>query len=197
MVAAALSSNEVSGEASSSGSHRPLQKQRIALTEELAGFGGSDAGVGGETVEVVETGAGRPLGERGFAELGEMLLEAVENGAGVGIARRNGATRAGIAALESDFTDGEADDAALVVTEETIFPEGGQRFATGGAERIDIDFESRAETLAGFVQGNAGEPFADGLERGGGDDGGAVGDGVVWKTAGGIANDNLLIEENT
>ena len=54
-----------------------------------------------------------------------MLLEAGEGLAGAGIARGNGAASAGIAALEGDLADGEADDAALVFTEETIFPECG------------------------------------------------------------------------
>jgi len=53
-----------------------------------------------------------------------MLLEPGENCAGVGIARGNRAPGARVAAFEGDFADGEADDAALVFTEETIFPEG-------------------------------------------------------------------------
>ena len=73
---------------------------------------------------MVEAGARRPGGESGFAELAEMLLEPGENCAGVGIARGNRAPGARVAAFEGDFADGEADDAALVFTEETIFPEG-------------------------------------------------------------------------
>jgi len=130
-------------------------------------------------------------------------LEAVEARAAVGIARRHGAARAGIAALEGDFADGKADNAALVVTKEMIFPERGQRFATGGAHSVDIDFESGAEALTSLLERDTGEPpgtrskpFADGVERRGGDDGRAIGDGVVGKAIGGIANDNLLLEED-
>ena len=65
-------------------------------------------------------------------------------------------------------------DAAFVFAEELVFPEGGHA----------INFEGGAEAEADFVEGEAGEPFANGLERSGGDDSGAVGDGVVGKTAG-------------
>src|SRR5215831_6209973 len=103
----------------------PLREnQGVRETEEFTGFRGGDARVGGEFVEVLEAGARRPGGESGFAELAEMLLEPGENCAGVGIARGNRAPGARVAALEGDFADGEADDAALVFTEETIFPEG-------------------------------------------------------------------------
>jgi len=157
------------------------------LAEELAGFGGGDAGIGGEAIEMVETGAGRPRGKRGFAELGEALLEAVDRVAGEGIARGNGAAGAGIAALEMNFADLEADGAALVFAEELIFPEGGHA----------IDFERGAEAEADIVEGKTGEPFGDGLERGGGDDGRAVGDGVIGEAAWGVADEDLLLEENT
>jgi len=118
--------------------------------------------------------------------LGETLLEAVERDAGEGIARGNGAAGAGIAALEMDFADLEADGAALVFGEEPVFPEG----------RHAINFQRGAEAEADFVEGEAREPFANGLERSGGDDGGAVGDGVVGKTAGGVADEDLLLEED-
>ena len=116
----------------------------------------------------------------------EMLLEAVQVDAGEGIAWRDGAAGAGVAALEGNFADGEADDAAFVFAEELVFPERGDT----------IDFESGAETAADVVDGMAGEPFGDGLERSGGDDRGAIGDGVVGETAGRIANDDLLLEEH-
>jgi len=85
-----------------------------------------------------------------------------------------------------DFADLEADDAVFVFTEELVFPEGGHA----------IDFEGGAEAQADFVECEAGEPFANGLERSGGDDGGAVGDSVVGKTAGRIADEDLLLEEH-
>jgi len=124
------------------------------LAEEFVGFGGGAAGVRGEAVEMVEAGARGPWGERSFAELGEAFLKAVERDAGEGIARRNGAARAGIAALEMDFADLEAHGAALVFTEELVFPEGGHA----------IYFERGAKAEANFVQGEAGEPFANGLK---------------------------------
>src|SRR5271157_5228651 len=99
---------------------------------------------------MVEAGARGPRRERSFAELGEALLEAVNRDAGEGIARRNGATRAGIAALEMDFADLEAHRAALVFAEEPILPKGGHA----------IYFEGGAEAEADFVEGEAGEPFA-------------------------------------
>ena len=159
---------------------------RITLAEELTRFRRGDASVGGETIKMVEAGAGGPRGERGFAEMSEAFLEAVERDAGEGIARGDGATRAGIAALEMDFADLEADDAALVFAEELVFPEGGHAF----------NFERGAEAQADFVQREAGKPFANGLERSRGDDRGAVGDGVVGKTAGRIADEDLLLEEH-
>ena len=134
-------------------------------------------------VEAIARGPGR---ESGFAELGETLLEAVEDSAGVGIARRDRAAGAGVAALEVDFADGEADDAAFVFAEELILPEGGDA----------VDFERGAETEADVVKREAGEPLGDGPEGSGGDDGGAVGDGVVRKAAGGITDDDLLLKEN-
>jgi len=149
---------------------------------------------------VVEAGAGGPGRESGFAELGEAFLEAFEDFAGLGIAGRDGATGAGIAALEIDFADFEADYAAFVFAEELIFPEGGD----------PIYFQSGAKALAGFVERDAGEslrarrksfvpqgkPLGDGLQGGSGDDGGAAGDGVVGKTVFGVADEDLLVEED-
>ncbi len=135
---------------------------------------------------MVEAIAGGPRGQGGLALLGEAFLEAFDGDAGEGIARGDGAAGAGIAALEMDFADLEADEAAFVFAEELVFPEGGHA----------IDFEGGAEAKADFVECEAGEPFANGLKRSGGDDGGAVGDGVVGKTAGGIANEDLLLEEH-
>ena len=135
---------------------------------------------------MVEARDRRPGRKSGFAELCEAFLESVNGHAGVRITGRDGTASAGIAALEVDFAEGEADDAAFVFAEEAVLPEGGDA----------VDFESGAEAEAEVVGGEAGEPRGDGLERGGGDDGGAVGDGVVRKAAGGIADDNLLLEED-
>ncbi len=92
---------------------------------------------------MVEAGAGGPQREHRFTLVGEMLLESVEAGAGEGIARRDGATGAGIAALEGDFANGEADDAAFVFAEEAVFPEGGDA----------VEFEGGAETEPDVVDG--------------------------------------------
>ena len=165
----------------------------IAYAEEFVGFGGGDAGVGGKAVEVVEAGAGGPWRQGGLAVLGEAFLEAFEDFAGLGIAGRDGATGAGIAALEIYFADFEADHAAFVFAEELVFPES----------RHAVDFECGAEALAGFVERDSrktlrrwAEPLNYRFERGGGDDGGAAGDRVVGETVFGIADDNLLIEED-
>ena len=125
------------------------------MPEEFAGFGGGDAGVGGEAIEMVEAGAGGPRGERGFAELREALLEAIEHDARERIARGNGAPRAGIATLKMNFADLEAHGATLVFAEKPVFPERGHA----------IDFERGAEAQADFVQGEPGKPFAYGLQR--------------------------------
>ncbi len=143
---------------------------------------------------MVEAGAGGPGRECGFAELGEVLLEAFEDFAGLGIAGRDGATGAGIAALEIYFADFEADYAAFVFAEELVFPEGGDA----------VDFQRGAEALAGFVRRYPGKtlrtrrkPISNRFERGGGDDGGAAGNGIVGKTVFGVADEDLLVEEDT
>ena len=178
--------------------------ERVGEAEKFTGFGRGDASVGCEFVEVVEARAGRPGGESGFAEMGEMFLKAGEYLAGAGIARGNRAAGARVAALEDDFADGEADNAAFVFTEETIFPEGGQGFAAVSAGGVGIDFKCGAKALASFLEryareplGTRGKPRTDSAERRGRDEGGAVGDGVVRETVRRMANDDLLLEEYT
>ena len=130
--------------------------------------------------------------------MGEAFLEAFEDFAGLGIARWDGATGAGIAALEVHFADFEADYAAFVFAEELIFPEGGDA----------VDFERGAEALAGFVERDSRKPFVPqgeplrcrpkplsyGLQRSCGNDGGATRDSVVGETVFGVADENLLVE---
>jgi hypothetical protein len=142
---------------------------------------------------MVEAGAGGPGRQRGFTELGEAFLEAFEDFAGLGIAGRDRATGAGIAALEIYFADFEADHAAFVFAEELIFPEGGDA----------ADFQCGAEALAGFVEGDSrktlrrwAEPLNYRFERGGGNDGWAAGYGVVGETVFGVADEDLLLEED-
>ena len=103
---------------------------------------------------MVEAGAGGPGRESGFAELSEAFLEAFEDFAGLRIAGRDGATGAGIAALEVYVADFEADYAAFVFAEELIFPEGGDA----------VDLERCAETLADFVGRDAGETLRRGAK---------------------------------
>ena len=142
--------------------------------------------------------------------MGEAFLEAFEDFAGLGIAGWDGAAGAWIAALEVYFTDFEADYAAFVFAEELVFPEGGQLFAECDPCRVAVDFECGAKALAGFIYRDAGEslgrwpkpfvpqgkPLRDRFERGGGNDGGAAGDGVVGETVFGVADEDLLLEEN-
>ena len=150
----------------------------------LAGFGGSDTGVGGETIEMIEARGGGPGRKLRVAQLAESFLKADGVGTGVRIARGNGAADTGVTAFEGDFADAEADDAANFGTEELVFPEGGDA----------IEFESAAEAQAGFGERHAREPGANGVERGGGDDGGAVGDGVVGDPGGIVAHHDGVLE---
>ena len=153
--------------------------------KEFAGFGGGDAGVGGEAIEVVKALARRPGRQSGLALLSELLLECGNRLAGAGIARRHGTTGAGVAAFEMDVTDGEAHDAAFVFAEQLIFPEGGYA----------LDFQGGAEALADTFY-TQGEPTGNGFEGRSGDDGGSVGDGIVGETSFGVADDDLLFKED-
>jgi len=121
--------------------------------EGLAGFGGGDTRVGGEAVEMLETAGVRPGWEMRTALLGETFLKADGVGAGVRIARGDGAADAWVAAFKGDFADTETHYAAKFSAEELVFPEW----------RDAVEFESRAETQTGFREGYAGKPFADGL----------------------------------
>src|ERR1700676_1887921 len=100
---------------------------------------------------MVEALAGRPGGEGGFAELGEVFLEGVEACAGVRISGRDRAAGAGIAALEVDRADTETDDAAFVFAEQLIFPEGGEGVAAGDVRGGIVYFEAGAKAEAHFV----------------------------------------------
>ncbi|MDQ1406798.1 MAG: hypothetical protein QOG55_2427 [Acidobacteriaceae bacterium] len=146
--------------------------------EGLAGFGGGDAGVGGEAVEMLEAIGVGPGRKMGAALLGEAFLEADDVGPGLGIARGDGAADAWVAAFKGDFADVETDYAAKFGAEELVFPEW----------RHAVELQSGAETQAGFRDSHAGEPFADGLERGRGDDRWAVGDEIVGDAVGIVAN---------
>jgi len=75
------------------------QRKGVGEAEDLAGFGGGNAGVGGEAVEVVEAVARRPGGEAGLAEVGKALLETFEGNTGAWIARGHGTTGTRIAAF--------------------------------------------------------------------------------------------------
>src|SRR2546430_9771887 len=64
----------------------------------------------------------RPGGKRGAALLRKALLKTRELGAGVRIARRHRAPRAGIAPLEVDVADAKAHEILLVRGEKLVFP---------------------------------------------------------------------------
>jgi hypothetical protein len=136
---------------------------------------------------MLETVGVRPGGKMCAALLSEMFLEADVVNAGVGIARGDGAADAWVAAFKGDFADVEADYAAKFGAEELVFPEGWDA----------VEFQGGAETLTGSRDSHAGKPFADGLEGGGGDDGGAVGDEVVWDAGRIVANHDGVAQECT
>lgn len=152
--------------------------------EGLAGFGGGDAGVGGEAIEMLEAVGVRPGRQMGAPLLGEMFLKADDVGAGVWIACWDGAADTRVAAFKSDFADVETDYAAKFSAEELIFPEG----------RYAVELQSGAETQAGFRDRHAGEPFANGLERRGGDYRWAVGDEIVGDAVGIVANHDGVVQ---
>src|ERR1700674_5403610 len=104
----------------------------------LAGFGGGDAGVGGQAVEMLEAIGVGPGRKMGAALLGEMFLKVDGVGTGMRIARGNGAADAGVATFKGDFADVETDYAAKLGAEELVFPEW----------RDAVEFQSGAETQA-------------------------------------------------
>ena len=127
----------------------------------------------------------RPGREMCAALLSETFLKTDGVGAGVGIARRDGATDAGVAALKGDFADMETNDAAKFSAEELVFPEWWDT----------LELQSRTETQTGVGDGYAGKPFADGFERGRGDDRGAVGDEIVGDAGWIVANHDGVTQE--
>jgi hypothetical protein len=144
----------------------------------FARFCGGDAGVGGETVEMLEAIGVGPGRKMSAALLSKVFLKADDVGAGVRIARGDGAADAWVAAFKGDFADVETDYAAKFSAEKLVFPEW----------RDAVDFQSRAETQAGLRDRHAGEPFADGPERRRGDYRWAVGDEIVGNAVGIVAN---------
>jgi len=117
------------------------KRDNIADAEKFALFGGWDAGVGGETVVVIEAGFSGPGLKGTAAHLAEFLGEAQDFFSGASIARGNGATRARMAALECDCADFKAHSVILVGAKEPVFPKCGNA----------VNFERGAETLARFV----------------------------------------------
>ena len=75
------------------------QEQSVADAEGLALFGGSDASVGGQAVEVVEAFARRSMRQLGAAHIGELFLEAKQFFSSARIARRHRTPRARIASF--------------------------------------------------------------------------------------------------
>jgi len=84
-------------------------------------------------LEAVGVGPGRKMRA---ALLCETFLKADGVGAGVRVARRNGAADAGIAALTGGLADLETNYATKFSTEELVFPERWHA----------VEFQSRAET---------------------------------------------------
>src|SRR5258708_17480525 len=156
----------------------PLQEKRVSDAQYFAGFTGSDARVGGHAVVVVESRFGAPRRDMRAAVIAEDFLEAGNDLSCARVARRNGAARAGITALEIHFANAEAHGAALFLAEESIFPE----------RRYTINFERRAEALARFVDVHTTKEIANSLQTRGGNNCWAVGDGVIRKSFGAIAD---------
>src|SRR5258707_12442897 len=147
-------------------------------------------------MRMVEAVCWDPGGQSYASKVVEAVLEASDFGAGLRVARGNGAAGARIAALEVDFANAEAHYAALVFAVELVLPERGQvsvcaRSLHGvGA----IDFERGAKAMAHGVEGEAREPIAHCLQRRRGNNRWAVGDAVVGKAFGRVTDQDLLLE---
>src|SRR5260370_12361347 len=112
------------------------------------------------------------------AIIAEDFLEAGNDFPGARIAGRKGAAGAGIAALEIDFAEAEAHRASFFFAEELILPERGHAF----------DLERGAEALARFVEVHTAKQIANSLQARGGNNGRAIGDGVIRESFGKIRN---------
>ncbi len=170
-----------------------LQQKRVAEAEDFAALGAGDAGVDGQSVEVIEAIGGRPRRQLRVAQVGEAFLKATVRSSGLRFARGNWTARARVAALEGNITDLEAHDIALAIGEELIFPEWRQGFGRARGAGC-IDFERGAETPARFVERHAGKPTANSLERGCGNNGWSGGEAVVWASFAHVADLNRLLE---
>src|SRR5215472_5975609 len=160
------------------------ENEGVVDAQKLASFRGGDAGVRGQTVEMIEAVARRRRGKRGAAKLHEALLESEKIGAGLGIAWRNGAASAGMASLQLNFADTKAHHAVLLRAKKLIFPK----------RRDAIDFQRSAKTQAYVTGSQAREPSSHGVERCGRNNRRAAGDRLVGKTFRGIAHGDGLLE---
>jgi hypothetical protein len=170
-----------------------LQQKRVAEAEDFTALGAGDAGVDGESVEVIEANGGRPRRQLRVAQVDEAFLEATVRDAGLRFARGNWTARARVTALEGHITDLEPHHIALALGEEPIFPEWRQGFGRARGAAC-IDFERGAETPARFVERHAGKPAANSLERGCGNNCWSGGQAVVWKSFARVADLNGLLE---
>jgi hypothetical protein len=170
-----------------------LQQKRLAEAKDFTALGAGDAGVDGESVEVIEANGGRPRRQLRMAQVNEAFLETTVGDAGLRFPRGNWTARARVAALKGNITDLESHDIALAIGEELIFPEWRQGFGRA-RRRGSIDFERGAETPARFVERHAGKPTANSLERGCGNNGWSGGEAVVWKSFARVADLNRLLE---
>src|SRR5205085_3976946 len=119
-----------------------LQDERVAHAQEFALFGGGDAGVGGETIKVIEALCGRSRRQGSAAHVGKLFLEADQVCAGAWVARWHRASSARIAAFKRHVSNFEAYRIIFSFAEESIFPERGHA----------IDFKCGAKTFARFLQ---------------------------------------------
>src|SRR5437016_756172 len=142
---------------------------------------------------MVEARFGAPLRDVRAAVVTEDFLEAGNNDSRAGVARRNRTAGAWIAALKIYFADAEAHGATFFRAEELIFPECRDS-RRRGRRAVAIDFERGAKAQARFLDGHAGEKPANSLQACGGNNRWAVGDGVIRKTFGRMADADRLLK---
>src|SRR5260370_42615150 len=142
---------------------------------------------------MVEAAGGSPGGQSFAAQIAEAFLETDDFFGRVRVASGNRAAGARMAALEVDFADAEAHNAALVLTVKLIFPERGQFPIRARPGVGHVDFERGAKALTRIGERQSGEPIADGLQRRGGNYRRSIRDGVVGKAFGRVTDQDLLL----
>src|SRR5438309_11465939 len=97
-----------------------LLEEWVAHAQDSTKFRSGHARVGGQAVVVVEARFRRPGREIGATKIGEALLEACDDFSCAGVARGNGTTSTGIAALEIHCANAESNGAAFFFARELI-----------------------------------------------------------------------------